>query len=81
MVKFSFKVEEAADYEFYSDHTMKFEGMDMTIDEMFERFEMFLVGIGYHQKSIQKFYTGKSSYAECGKCSEEKVESPEPSGV
>jgi hypothetical protein len=61
MVKFIFEVEQPEDYEFYSDTNLSFGGIDLTVTDMFARFEQFLLGMGYDKRSIQKFYDANSS--------------------
>ena len=59
MITFKFAAEDPADYEFYSDVEHSFKGMDHTVEEVYERFECFLLGLGYQQGSIQRFYNDK----------------------
>ncbi len=56
MITYEFKVDDPEDYEFYSDVSVSFQGEDAHINTMFERFEQFLLGIGYQQGSIENYY-------------------------
>jgi hypothetical protein len=59
MITYEFKVDDPEDYEFYSDVSVSFQGEDAHINTMFERFEQFLLGIGYQQGSIDSYHQKK----------------------
>jgi len=68
MTKFTFKVDDPELYQFYADLELVFDGLDMTVEEMYERFEQFMLGLGYQPNSLQKFYAGKTPECNCESC-------------
>ena len=60
MVKFSFKVDDPEDLEFYANVKMSFEGKDMDVTQMFEKFEQFMSGLGYHPESVKRYYVNQA---------------------